>query len=203
MAGKKDAKQKASPCDRAEKSKEKNKSSAGTKSAPEGSGQRAAQRTQQRPLQEQEKGKPGRGARGQTEAEAEDIQDGWEAFKEIDKVLDHLEGRLDRMTAVIWRTSTQDRLQEPAVPGEAASEEEAGDSLEDPEVPALQSSLVEHRIVDVEPRTEGPTAEVPRWKETLPPTMLSLAAEGRRKRRRHCWKAKGDEPKKNMIGPKA
>jgi hypothetical protein len=93
MAGKKDAKQKASPCDRTEKSKEKNKSSAGTKSAPGGSGQRAAQRTQQRPLQEQAKGNPGRGARGQTEAETEDIQDGWEAIKEIDKVLDHLNAR--------------------------------------------------------------------------------------------------------------
>ncbi len=29
----------------------------------------------------------------------EDIKDGWEAMKEIDKVLDHLEGRLDRVTA--------------------------------------------------------------------------------------------------------
>ncbi len=117
MAGKKDAKQKASLCDRTEKSKEKNKSSAETKSAPEGSRQRAAQRTQQRPLKEQEKGKAGRGARGRKAAKTEDIQDGWEAIKEIDKVLDHLEGRLDRMTAVIRRTSMQDRLQEPAVRG--------------------------------------------------------------------------------------
>ncbi len=53
MAGKKDAKQKASPCDRTKKSKEKNKSSAGTKSAPEGSGQRTVREKQQQPLQGQ------------------------------------------------------------------------------------------------------------------------------------------------------
>jgi hypothetical protein len=133
-------------------------------------------------LQEQAKGNPGRGLRSQTEAEIEDIQDGWEAIKEIDKVLDHLEGRLDRMTAVIQRTSMQDRLQEPAVPEEVASEEEAKDSLEDLEVPALQSSLVEHRIVNMEPRTEGPTAEVPKVEESSAPNSAQSGSKGEKEK---------------------
>ncbi len=52
MAGKKDAKQKEGPRGQTEKSKEKTKSSAGTKNASGGSGQGTAQRTQQRLLQE-------------------------------------------------------------------------------------------------------------------------------------------------------
>jgi hypothetical protein len=66
MAGKKDAKQKADPCDRIEKSKEKSKSksSKGAKSAPRGSGQGTARGTRQQPLQEQAKESPGRGVRG-------------------------------------------------------------------------------------------------------------------------------------------
>ncbi len=178
MAGKKDAKQKADPCDRTEKSKEKSKSSEGTKSAPGGSGQRMARGTQQQLLQEQARGSPGGGVRGQTEAEIEDIQDGWEAIKEIDKVLDHLEERLDRMTAVIRRTSMQDRLQVPAMLGEVTGEEEAKDSLEDLEVPALQSSLTEHRIVNVEPRAEGPTAEVPKVDESSAPNCAEPGTKG-------------------------
>ncbi len=55
------------------------------------------------------------------EAEVEDIQEGWEAIKKIDKVLGHLEGRLDRMTAVIRRASMQDRTPEPETPGEGVS----------------------------------------------------------------------------------
>jgi hypothetical protein len=97
MAGKKDAKQKVGPCGQTEKNKEKTKSSAGTKSASGGSRQRAAQRMQQRPLQELEKERLGKGAQGQGEVEGKDIQEGWETIKEIDKVLDHLEGRLDRI----------------------------------------------------------------------------------------------------------
>jgi hypothetical protein len=77
-------------------------------------------------------------------------------------VLDHLEGRLDRMTGVIRRASMQDRAPEPATPGEGASRRESRGSLEELEVPALQSSLVGHRIVDVEPRTEEPRVEIPR-----------------------------------------
>jgi hypothetical protein len=89
MAGKKVAKSKASLCDRTEKSK--GKSSEGTKNTPRGSGQGTAREMQQQPLQEQTEVDPGRDAQGQME----DIKDGWEAMKETDKVLDHLEGRLD------------------------------------------------------------------------------------------------------------
>jgi hypothetical protein len=118
-------------------------------------------------------------------------------------VLDHLEGRLDRMTAVIWRTSMQDRPQMPAASREVTSKEEAKDSLGDPGVPALQSSLAEHRIVDVEPRTEGPMAEVPKVGESSAPIVLSLAARGKKKRRNCHWKIDNGEPKKNMTRPRA
>ncbi len=183
MAGKKDAKQKAGPCDRTEKSKEKTKSSAGTKSAFGGSGQRTAQRTQQRPLQEQEEERLGRGAQGQAEAEVEEIQEGWEAIKEIDKVLGHLEGRLDRMTAVIRRASMQDRTPEPATPGECASREGSRGSWEELEVPALRSSLVEHRIVDVEPRAEGPRAEIPKAEENSNPNSSVPGGRGEKEKK--------------------
>ncbi len=53
MAGKKDAKQKAGPRSQTEKSKEKTKSSAGTKNASGRSGRETAQRTQRQPPQEQ------------------------------------------------------------------------------------------------------------------------------------------------------
>ncbi len=182
MAGKKDGKQKAGPCDRTEKSKEKIKSSEGTKNAPGGRGQRTAQGTQEQPLQEQAKVSPGRGVQGQTEAEIEDVQDGWEAIKEIDKVLDHLEGRLDRMTAVIRRTSMKDKLQVPAAPEEVAVEEEGKDSLGDLEVPALQSSLTEHRIVNVELRAEGPTAEVPKVDESSAPISAEPGSKGEKEK---------------------
>ncbi len=66
MAGKQDAKERAGPCDRTEKSKEKIKSSLGTKITPRGSGQRTARKAQQQSLQEQAKGNPGRGRRGPT-----------------------------------------------------------------------------------------------------------------------------------------
>ncbi len=112
----------------------------------------------------------------------EDIKDGWEAMKEIDKVLDHLEGRLDRMTAVIRKTLMQDRLQVPAVPAEGAGGEQAKDSLEDLEVPVLQSSLTEHRIVDVEPRTEGPTAEVPEVEEGSIPIRAEPGSRGEKEK---------------------
>jgi hypothetical protein len=99
MAGKKDARAKAGPDDRTEKNTAKRPR--GAKGVPKEAGQRAAGEMQRRPLQEQPGVNPGRGAQGPME----DIQGSWEARKEIDKVLDHLEGRLDRITAVIRRTS--------------------------------------------------------------------------------------------------
>jgi hypothetical protein len=53
MARKKDANQKAGPCGQTEKTKEKTKSSAGTKVASGGSGRETAQRSRRQPLQEQ------------------------------------------------------------------------------------------------------------------------------------------------------
>ncbi len=66
---------------------------------------------------------------------------------------------------MIRRTATQDRLQTPAAAAEGAGGGEAKDFWEHLEIPALQSSLTKHRIVDVEPRTKGPTAEVPEVEE--------------------------------------
>ncbi len=113
----------------------------------------------------------------------EDIQEGWETIKEIDKVLDHLEGRLDRMTAVIRQVAVQGRTPEPATPGEGASRAGSRDSSEEPEVPALQSSLGEHRIVDVEPRAEGPRRETPRAEENSAPDSAESGSRGEEKKK--------------------
>ncbi len=51
--------------------------------------------------------------------------DDWKAMKEMDKVLDHLEGRLGRITAVIRRTAVHNRLQASAAAVEDESQEEA------------------------------------------------------------------------------
>jgi hypothetical protein len=161
MAGKKDAKQKAGPHGQTEKNKEKTKSSAGTKNASEGSGQRTAQSTQQRMPQEQEEQRPGEGAQGQKKVEGKDIQEGWETIKEIDKVLDHLEGRLDRVTAAIRQVVVQGKALELVMPEEGTDRTGSRDSLEELETPALQSSVEEHRIVDIEPRIGAPGLETP------------------------------------------
>jgi hypothetical protein len=184
MAGKKDAKHKAGPRGQAEKSKEKTKSSAGTKNASDGSGQRTAQRTQQRSLQEQEEQKLGEGAQDQREVKGKDIQEGWETIKEIDKVLDHLEGRLDRMTAVIRQVAVQGRALEPAMPGESTDRAGSRDSLEELETPALQSSLEEHRIVDIEPRAGAPGIGTPRVEGGPMPSSAESGGKGEEKSER-------------------
>jgi hypothetical protein len=185
MAGKKDAKQKAGPRGQTEKNKEKTKSSAGTKNASEGSGHRTAQRTQQRSPQEQEEQRLGEGAQGQEKVEGKDIQEGWETIKEIDNVLDHLEGRLDRMSAVIRQVAVQGRALELAMPGEGADRTGSRDSLEELETPALQSSLEEHRIVDIEPRTRAPGIETPQVEGGPIPSGAKSSGKG---------EEKGEEP---------
>ncbi len=107
MAGKKDAKAKASPCDRTEKNIEKR--SGGTKGAPKENGQGAAREVQQRPLQEQPGADPGRG----NQSPMEDIKDGWEAMREMDRVLDHLaaKGRKERLRHC-WKPSQRQRAEE-------------------------------------------------------------------------------------------
>jgi hypothetical protein len=89
MAGKKEAKQKAGPRGQTEKNREETESSTETKNTSEEGGQSVAQRKQLQAMREQGKQRPKEGTRGQRR------------IKEIDKVLGHLEGRLDNVTAVI------------------------------------------------------------------------------------------------------
>ncbi len=49
-----------------------------------------------------------------------DIQEGWETIKEIDRVLGHLEGRLDKVTAVIRQVAVQGKALELVMPEEDA-----------------------------------------------------------------------------------
>jgi hypothetical protein len=101
MAGKKDARAKAGPDDGTEKNKTKHYG--GTKGGFKDSGQGAAGEVQRRPLQEQPGVNPERSAQGQME----DIKEGWEAMKGMDKVLDHFERRLDRSGAHQDRRGSQ------------------------------------------------------------------------------------------------
>ncbi len=114
-------------------------------------------------------------------------------------MLDHLEGRLDRMTAVIRQVAVQGRTPEPATPGEGASRAGSRDSSEELEVPALQSSLGELQIMDVEPKAERPRREPPGRRKTQPPTVPGPAAGGKRRKRSCRWKTKGDGPRKNTT----
>ncbi len=93
MAGRKDAKQKAGPRGQTERNREEAESSAGTKNTSEEGGHSVAQRKQLQAVREQERQRPAEGAQGQRKVNGKDIQEGWETSKEIDRVLDHLEGR--------------------------------------------------------------------------------------------------------------
>ncbi len=84
------------------------------------------------------------------------MQEGWETIKEIDKVLGHLEGRLDKVTAAIRQVAVQGKALELNVSGEDEIGTSSGESLEELEAPALKSSLEEHRIVDVQKPVPGP-----------------------------------------------
>jgi hypothetical protein len=162
MAGKKDAKQKAGPRDQTEKNREEAKSSGGTKNTSEEGGQSVAQRKQLQVMRERERQRPEGGAHGQRKVDGKDIQEGWETIKEIDRVLDHLEGRLGKVTAVIRQVAVQGKALELVMPGEGADRAESRDPSEELEAPALQSSTGEHRIVDIETGTlgsEGPQEE--------------------------------------------
>jgi hypothetical protein len=115
-------------------------------------------------MREQEKQRPGEGAQGQKKVDGKDIQEGWETIKEIDRVLGHLEGRLDKVTAVIRQVAVQGKALELAMPEESTDRTGSRNSLEEFEAPALQSSAGEHRIVDIEPKRgtlglEGPQEE--------------------------------------------
>ncbi len=184
MAGKKDAKQKAGPHGQTEKNREEAKSSAGTKNTSEGGGQRTAQRTQQQTPREQEEQTPGEGAQGQKKVEGKDIQEGWETIKEIDKVLDHLEGRLDKVTAAIRQAALQRKALKLVMPEEGTDRTGSRDSLEELETPALQSSIEEHRIVDIEPRTGALGLETPQVEGGPSPNS---AEAGDKKEEKNEW----------------
>jgi hypothetical protein len=69
---------------------------------------------------------------------------------EIGKVLDRLESQLVRITAVIQRTSAQERILAPAVATELNLSESSENSSEDSCLPVLWSSTESHRKVDAE-----------------------------------------------------
>jgi hypothetical protein len=152
MAGRKDPKQKAGPRGQTEKNREEAKSSAGMKNTSEEGGQSVAQRRQPQAMRERERQRPEEGAQGQRKVDGKDIQEGWETIKEIDRVLDHLEGRLGKVTAVIRQVAVQGKALELVMPDEGADHPKSRDSSEELEAPALQSSTGEHRIVDIEPK---------------------------------------------------
>ena len=93
-----EAKRKAGPSGQKEKQRKETESPKGTGKTSEEGGQRMAREEQPRGKQEQG---PEKGAQGQWKVDTKDLQEGWETIKEIDKVLGHLEGRLDKVTAVI------------------------------------------------------------------------------------------------------
>ncbi len=134
--------------------------------------------------QEQEKQRPGEGAQGWKKVEGKDIQEGWETIKEIDKVLDHLEGRLDKVTAAIRQAAVQGKALELVMPNEGADRTGSKDSLEKLEAPALRSSTGEHRIVDIEPRTGTLGSETPQEEGDPSP---SSAESGDRREEKNEW----------------
>jgi hypothetical protein len=134
MAVKKEAKQKAGPRGQTEKNREENGSSTGTRNTSKEGGQSVAQKKQPQAMQEQ---RPEEGAQGQRRIDGKDIQEGWETIKEIDRVLGHLEGRLDKVTAVIRQVAVQGKALELVIPEEDADCAGSGESSEEPEVPVL------------------------------------------------------------------
>ena len=104
-----EAKRKAGPSGQKEKQRKETESSEGTRKAPEAGGQNMAHEEQPRGRQDQ---RPEEGARGQWRVDTKDLQEGWETIKEIDKVLGHLEGRLDKVTAVIRQVAVQGKALE-------------------------------------------------------------------------------------------
>ncbi len=182
MAGKKEAKQKAGPRGQTEKNREETESSAGTKNTSKEGGQSVAQKKQPQVKREQ---RPEEGAQGQRKVEGKDIQEGWETIKEIDRVLGHLEGRLDKVTAVIRQVAVQGKALELGMPEEDADGAGSGESSEEPEVPTLQSSMEEHRIVDIQEPAPG-TSKPKKSQEEANPSPSS-AKKGDRREERNEW----------------
>jgi hypothetical protein len=90
------------------------------------------------------------------------------------------------------------------MPEEDADGAGSGESSEEPEVPALQSSMEEHRIVDIQEPALGPQNQRgPKKKRTHPPVAPRKAIEGRRETSGRRWKSKEDGPKKSMTSSEA
>jgi hypothetical protein len=68
---------------------------------------------------------------------SEGVDNHWRAVEEMDKVLDHLEGRLDQITAVIQNTSAPERLLAPAAAAEVNLNQSTEDSSKDSCAPVL------------------------------------------------------------------
>ncbi len=73
------------------------------------------------------------------------------------KVLGHLEGRLDKVTAVIRQVAVQGKALDLNVSEEEDAGAGSGESSEELETSALQSSTGEHRIVDIQEPAPGPS----------------------------------------------
>ncbi len=101
-----EAKRKAGLSGQKEKQRKEIENPERTRKTPEEGGQNMAHEEQPQGRQDQ---RPEEGARGQWRVDTKDLQEGWETIKEIDKVLGHLEGRLDKVTAVIRQVAVRVR----------------------------------------------------------------------------------------------
>ncbi len=72
-------------------------------------------------------------------------------------MLGHLEGRLDKVTAVIRQVAVQGKALELDVPEGDEDGAGSGESSGELEIPALQSNMGEHRIVDIQETAPGPS----------------------------------------------
>ena len=130
-----EAKRKAGPSGQKEKQRKETESPRGTRKTSEEGGQRMAREEQSQGRQEQ---RPEEGAQGQWKVDTKDLQEGWETIKEIDKVLGHLEGRLDKVTAVIRQVAVQGGALELNAPEEGEAGVSFEESTEELEAPALR-----------------------------------------------------------------
>ncbi len=129
--------------------------------------------------------RPEEGARGQWRVDTKDLQEGWETIKEIDKVLGHLEGRLDKVTAVIRQVAVQGKALELNVSEEDGNSVGSGESLEELEAPTLKSSPEEHRIVDILEPAPGPSK--PGEPQEEPKTSPSSVEKDDRREDEETW----------------
>jgi hypothetical protein len=132
--------------------------------------------------------RPKEGTQGQRRVNEKDIQEGWETIKEIDRVLGHLEGKLDKVTTVIRQVAVQGKALELVMPEEDADGAGSGESSGELEVPALQSSMEEHRIVDIQEPAPGHSRPKEPQEETSP-SPSSAKKGGDRREGRDEWQS--------------